>query len=560
MKLPYLKATVLLFLLIATTNLTAQLATPAESFSREDRIVSTTWFHWYAINGGQLSGPWQPLDGRENWTGLAPWWKTQIKQVMMANMDVLLVHLIPTAEERREPFFRALGELRAEGYDVPKVAPFLDPLITWFDLPKVDLATNAGKDAFAAQYIRWFTQYFNNNPDALAGDYLAKVDDRLIFSTWHLFLNFDNPTDLSLTDLMSRLRDAFPNQPEFNEDIYMITPALNNPTFNFTEERWPLFEINEYYREVDFNGVQAAQLKAGYWDQNVRNPGSFLPRNGGSHYRDAWGQVGGSLDRVYVESWNEYDEGTGIYAGSTGAPVRTNGNTNTDLWSDTNDPYEYIRTTAAGATTFNSVPNLDARFLINDFPAAVTANSSENVSVTVRNTGDIAWTGADGFTLQQLSTDAAQFSATGTIDDGTNEIPIYSGIFRGRPITFDLTLMVPDVRGSITTNWTMMRNGVPFGDPFTVEFNVLPPVGVTDIGPDIGLSLFPNPTNDGIRLTWDAPERSATATIYDATGREVLRFTSVTSGDFLRLGLPGGMYQIVLDLAEGRYARRIVVR
>ncbi|MEZ5055395.1 MAG: hypothetical protein R2879_00005, partial [Saprospiraceae bacterium] len=92
----------------------------APSFQSSDRIVATTFFHWYASNGGQLSGPWPPLEGRQNWTGLTPWWKTQIKQVMMANIDVLYVHLIDDAEIRRELFFNALHELRAEGYDVPK--------------------------------------------------------------------------------------------------------------------------------------------------------------------------------------------------------------------------------------------------------------------------------------------------------------------------------------------------------------------------------------------------------------------------------------------------------
>lgn len=540
-------------------HLNAQLSTPAESFESDDKIVSTTWFHWYAIGGGQLSGPWQPLDGRENWTGLAPWWKTQIKQAMMANLDVLLVHLIPSAEERREPFFKALGEMRAEGYDVPKVAPFLDPLITWFEQPNVNLATNAGKNAFVDQYIRWYTQYFNNNPDALAGDYLAKIDNRLMLSTWHLFLNFDNPTSLTENDILTRLRAAFPDRPEFQESIYMITPGLNNPTFNFTAERWPLFEINEYYREVNFNGVRAAQLKAGYWDQNVRNPGSFLPRAGGSHYRDAWNQVNQNLDRVYVESWNEYDEGTGIYAGSTGVPVRTNGNTNNDVWSNTNDPYEYIRTTAAGATTFNTVEDLNARMLVHNFPATVTANSTENVSVTIRNTGDIAWTGAAGFTLQQLPADAAQFSAIGSIDDSTNEIPTYSGIFRGRPITFELQLSVPDVRGPVTTTWSMMRNGQPFGTPFTVELNVAPPVGVTDLGPDIALTVFPNPTNNGVQVSWDAAEGPAWAVLYDFTGRKVKQFNHVRTGTFLDFSLPRGIYQLVFKIGDGRYARRIVV-
>jgi len=60
----------------------------------------------------------------------------------------------------------------------------------------------------------------------------------------------------------------------------------------------------------------------------MRLPGSirvssFFPRNGGTDYRSAWAGLnkdkagtGGKLPiyHVCVESWNEYDKGTGIYA------------------------------------------------------------------------------------------------------------------------------------------------------------------------------------------------------------------------------------------------------
>lgn len=558
-----LKQFFVLACMVVALSLHAQegnLYTNAASFSVDDKFVGTTWFHWYAVGGGQLSGPWRPLDGRENWTGLTPWWKTQIKQAMMANMDVLLVHLIPSAEERREPFFKALGELRAEGYDVPKVAPFLDPLITWFEQPKVNLATTAGKDEMVSHYIRWYNQYFNNNPDAFAQDYLAKIDNRAILSTWHLFINFDNPGSITQADITNRLKAAFPGRTLFNQPIYMITPAINNPTFNFTEERWPLFEINEYNRTEAYNGVRVAQLKAGYWDQNVRNPGSFLPRNGGTEFRTAWNQVNANVDRVYVESWNEYDEGTGIYAGDTGTPDRINGNTNNDVWSNTNDPYEYIRTNAAGAAAWNSRPELASLFLANDFPTSVTANTTETVSVTIRNNGDESWTNAAGFTLRQLAADAAQFGATGTIDDAANEIPIYGGIFRGRPITFPLTLNVPNVRGEVQTRWTMARNGVPFGEVLTITLNVLPPTGVFDFGPEIGLAIAPNPASDRVRVSWDAQEHKAKVTLHDFTGREVQTFTDVASGASLGLELPSGMYQMVFTVGGHAYTRRLVVR
>lgn len=172
-KLIWLLSLVITFGISTLCAQTGNLFTPASSFTDDDHIVSASFFHWFASEGGQLSGPWRPMEGRENWTGLTPWWKTQIKQVMMANIDVLNVHLINSTEIHRELFFEALYELLSEGYDVPKVCPFLDPLITWYEQPLVDLATEAGKDDFVDQYIRFFQQYFERNPDEYAADYLA---------------------------------------------------------------------------------------------------------------------------------------------------------------------------------------------------------------------------------------------------------------------------------------------------------------------------------------------------------------------------------------------------
>ncbi|MCK5853437.1 hypothetical protein KAH27_10455, partial [bacterium] len=100
-------------------------ATSAKPFDLEEHIISTSFFHWYTATAGQLSSPWIASDGRENWTGEPGWWKTQIKQVMLANIDVMYVHLIPSMEQQRINLFRALSEMRYDGYDVPKVVPFL---------------------------------------------------------------------------------------------------------------------------------------------------------------------------------------------------------------------------------------------------------------------------------------------------------------------------------------------------------------------------------------------------------------------------------------------------
>ena len=54
---------------------------------------------------------------------------------------------------------KAANELRSEGYNVPRIAPFLDPPITWAIRPPIDLATQAGKDEFVKQYQDFFLKY-----------------------------------------------------------------------------------------------------------------------------------------------------------------------------------------------------------------------------------------------------------------------------------------------------------------------------------------------------------------------------------------------------------------
>ena len=150
-----------LFVVCSAANSLAE--TPAtlysqapETFTQSSHIVSTDVFNWFTTNTGQSSGPWQPLEGRAAWTGTPAFWEDQVKQMMSANIDVIYDHLIPAFDAQRVNLFQALNNLRSQGYDVPKVAPFLDPLITWNNKPNLDLATTAGKDAFVGEYTRFF--------------------------------------------------------------------------------------------------------------------------------------------------------------------------------------------------------------------------------------------------------------------------------------------------------------------------------------------------------------------------------------------------------------------
>jgi hypothetical protein len=457
------------------------LYTTGQSFDLNSHIVSTSVFHWYTSTEGQQTGPWRPLEGRAAWRGTPSFWQGQIKQIMAANIDVMNVHLIPSFEAQRINLLMALGQMRATGYDVPKVVPFLDPMITWHQRPSIDLAAAAGKDELADQYIRFYDQYFRVNRDAFAESYLARIDGRTVLDTWHTKFNMNHLTALTRDDLQSRLAAALADEHEsFNADIYMITTAANPPTFAFADEKVYQFEVHAYYAERDFNNIRTVQLKAGYWDQNIRTPGTILPRNGGVHYTDAWRRVDRNrIDRIYIESWNEYDEGSGIYAADPGPPYIEPGSNNpsSDVWSDAGDPYAHIKTTAEGARQFNDRPDYDARILWHDFPATLKPGETTTAHLIVRNEGDFSWTGAADFKLgQQEWRDPVLFGpGRYPIDDTTNEIPIYGGIFRGRPLAFDVQITAPDTPGRYTTHWGMLREHVTwFGDTVAVTMIVVP--------------------------------------------------------------------------------------
>lgn len=228
--------------------------TAGRGFNLDSSFVSTTVFHWFTSNGGQVSGPWQPLGGRASWTGTPLFWEGQIKQMMDANLDVINVHLIPSMEQQRLNLFQALHDLRVQGYDVPKVVPILDPVITgaygWNGSPNVpiDLAAQSGKDAFVNQYVRFYRQYYSVNPDPYADSYIAQMNGAPILDTWHTFLTTTNSGSLTRQDVQSRLAAALgAAHPIFTHGIYMETTALNPPILSFADEKIPQFEITSYY-------------------------------------------------------------------------------------------------------------------------------------------------------------------------------------------------------------------------------------------------------------------------------------------------------------------------
>ena len=287
--------------------------------------------------------------------------------MMAANIDVIFWEQYTTTagghNDGNVSMFQAMANLRAEGYNVPKIAPEYDPTISgpsgWPGRAPgtcLDLSVSADKDSFVQGISDFYKDYYSVNTDVYADSYVAQLSGRVLMACYQLQ---DGVTEIELFLVDSR-RLAVPphsalgaNHALFNNmpttGTFMIEPLWDDK-LPFQDESLTAFEGTAYYWRDTTNGAmgyRAASLMPGYWDQNVRNPGAFLARDGGTHYKTAWtsaqaARSGSSgVKHVNVESWNEYDEGSGIYAANPGAPYIKNPPNNsghTDTWSSFKRP------------------------------------------------------------------------------------------------------------------------------------------------------------------------------------------------------------------------------
>ncbi len=453
-------------------------------FASNDHLVAVAVFHWFTWHEGcdgwpppqscgQASGLWRPHEGRDQWTGQPDFWVRQIKDIMDANIDIMYIHLYPGMEEQRRNLFTAMYQMRQAGYDVPRAVPFLDPALCW-EHHTLDLATEEGKDRWVDQYVRFFNQYFKANPDPRAVDYLGTMDGRIMLNTW-LMGYTKNDDKLTRRDVESRLAARLGDRyPVFKQPVYQIA----TPWF-FEDTQYPRwadqldrqFATPDYYAECNIPGhVGGYTVKPGVSNQNIVSPGYFLPRRGGREYQVAWRKVleqNPGHHRVFVESWNEYDESTGIYAADPGPPFISpdnHGGNHHDTWSATNNPREYIDTTRHFASLFNGRPACDAEFIGYDLPTRVTPGQKFSVEIVVRNRGNEKWSAAAGFHLDVQATPFCRGPIIMDDRDPADEIARFGGIFRGRPKSFRLQMTAPEKQGRYEMYFQMRKKDTgPFG-------------------------------------------------------------------------------------------------
>ncbi|WP_336491705.1 methyltransferase domain-containing protein [Methylobacterium nigriterrae] len=453
---------------------------PGYGFARTQVIVSTTVFHWFTASDGNLLGPWPPVGGRPAWDGSPRFFEDQIKQMMMANIDAIYLHLIDRFEDQRLAFFRAYANLRKEGWDVPKICPYLDPFGLW-QSEAIDVGTLAGKDRFAAEYVRWFEQYFSENTDEQAASYLLTIDGRLALSTWWVKHVCGQVQLFTREELASRLQEALGARiPQLAAGLYMITAALIDPDLPFSDERQIMFSGYAYAIQCVHADLHCWHVQPGYWDQNIRAPGFLLPRDGGDAYRRAWEIVCAGLPhvhRIYVESWNEYDEGSGIYAADPDGPyLHPGAPAGRDLFSQAGNPFEYIDTTAAGAARVNGRPDHAARILWHDLPRRLERGSYVRLSAVVQNAGNRRWAAPDRYELALMAGGAVVQSCPIALDDHRGG-PRPEIVWRGHPVRLSMHLAVPEQVGAWPVSLVVTCNGEPIGEAVTVPLQLMPAAG-----------------------------------------------------------------------------------
>jgi len=447
---------------------------PGRAFSSSDKLVAVYLFHWYTPSGGQTQGVWHPLEGRVNWDGSVAFWKRQVKDIMDANVDLIYVHLIPDFEAQRLNLFQALSELRAEGYQVPQVAPWLDPAITFYFNP-IDLCQQAGRDVFVAQYIRFYQQYRSKNPDVWGDSFLATMDGKPMLASWALG-NASGSQCFLRQHMATPLLNAL--GPLFSNGIFVTSlgPPPSQPTtwndgFFWSDEYYRIFVGHIPGQHFLFDG-SSASVKPGSWDQLVgQSPERYLARNGGQGYLDGWNAINGAsvIKHAHIESWNEYTEGTGLFeADPTRAYWQEDGYVERDDHWGTHARL-FIDLTAQESATFNSVPSLAASFLGSVLPRQAEPGAAFAAQVAVRNDGDVQWRGSTGFGLTLDWGNGGSLQSY-PLNDGFHEIdsrndPLfaayggYGGVFRGRPIDLQVTATAPTVPGTYTTHWRMAHQG-----------------------------------------------------------------------------------------------------
>ncbi len=127
------------------------------------------------------------------------------------------------------------------------------------------------------------------------------------------------------------------------------------------------------------------------------------------------------------------------------------------------------------------------------------------------------------------------------IDDNENEIPVFGGIFRGRPVAFSVEITAPENEGSYTTNWSMFQDDSGwFGDILTKQISVTGSTGISEFNNEF--KIYPNPANTYIIIE-NIKGNAENIEVIDITGKTLWQLKIENAKLKIQVAdLEGGVY------------------
>ena len=163
---------------------------------------------------------------------------------------------------------------------MPKVAPFLDPMITW-DGVTVDVSHGGGQGQVRQPIYPLVQPILLRQHGRLCGHLPGAIDGRVVLDTWHVKFNLTNLASLTRSDVESRLAAAFAaSHPVFNNGIRHGHDGVERSHVRLRGRESAPVRDHRHYSRTSNGELRSVQLKGGYWDQNIRNPGRFLREEG----------------------------------------------------------------------------------------------------------------------------------------------------------------------------------------------------------------------------------------------------------------------------------------
>jgi len=458
------------------------IAQNADCFSSTEHIVGAYYFVWYQNNEyTDLEGDGRDADDNYRWEPLpsnpcdmsVAWHKKEIKDMMEALIDVVLVDTWSPSWfwNSLNNLVTAINELKAEGYEPPKLALFYDtPLLSG---PARDL-TNSTDLGYFYNIIK---QFYDVVPDSLR----AKIDGQplLLF-----FMPYNYPAarwvDYWDANTFAYVKQNFLN--DFAQTPYILTcDHLHGDSYgswNGVDKDGTLQDVSSvtdgefrWFASLgDSDGPlvlpKTVSISPGYWFVSNLHPDPTYPsstypkayRHSGARYTSDWTIANNNRSGrflVIIETWNELFEGTNISESTTTTSYPDQG---ADSWGS--DPRLYIDITAQYAKSWNDNIDFNCMFIDDSISTTMVAGSVYNATITVRNIGDEKWQGSS-FLLAQDDTDGVPGLFHPSTPNFVNNRRVGLGleqIYRGKPLTFNVVLQAPLIPGVYIPQWKMVKN------------------------------------------------------------------------------------------------------